>query len=239
MAIQTKYIEYMDGEEVLEGYMAWGDRVNSPKPGILIGHAWSGRSSFECKKAELLAELGYVGFALDIYGKGISGTNNTENAALMKPFLDNREILQRRANLALTTLKNQPEVDASKLASIGYCFGGLVALDIARCEADICGAVSLHGNLSAPGNTSGNKINAKVLVLHGWKDPMVPPSDVVNFAKEMDTMSADWQLHAFGNAMHAFTKTGMNDAENGMLYDEASDIRSWDSMRLFLNEVFG
>ena len=238
MAIQTQYIEYMDDDLMLEGYMAWDDKLTKPKPGVLIGHAWAGRTSFECKKAEELAKLGYVGFALDLYGKGVKGNNNNENAALMKPLLEDRPLLQRRVMLALKVMKRHSEVDPKKLASIGYCFGGLASLDLVRCGVSINGAVSLHGNLSSPGNTKGNKITAKVLVLHGWKDPMVPPADVINFAKEMVEMSADWQLHAFGSAMHAFTKAGANDPDNGMLYDEASDYRSWNSMQLFLTEIF-
>ena len=238
MALQTQYIEYLDGGVVLEGYMAWDDASVSPMPGILIGHAWAGRSPFECKKAEELAKLGYVGFALDVYGKSVMGNNKRENAALMKPFLEDRNLLQRRTMLALKVLERQEQVDVMKIASIGYCFGGLMSLDMARTGANILGAVSLHGNLSPPANINVNKIDAKVLVLHGWKDPMVPPNDVVSFAKEMDQMSADWQLHAFGSAMHAFTKTGANDPDSGMLYDEASDYRSWDSMQLFLTEIF-
>ena len=238
LTILTKYIEYMDGNHLLEGFMAWDDTVKIKKPGILVGHAWAGRSEFECKKAIELAAIGYVGFAFDIYGKGTRGKNRTENAALMKPFLINRELLQRRVMLALDVLSSQALVDSNKMATIGYCFGGLASLDMARCVADILGAVSLHGNLSSPSNTNGNKINAKILVLHGWKDPTVLPEDVVSFAKEMSAMSADWQLHAFGDAVHGFAKTGTNDPDHGMLYDEISDQRSWNSMRLFLTEIF-
>ena len=137
MTIKTKLIEYMDGEEVLEAYMSWDDKSDKLRPGVLIGHAWAGRTSFECEKADEIAKLGYVGFALDMYGKGVNGESKEENARLMSPFIENREKLQKRMFLALEALKKQAPVDDQKLAAIGYCFGGLMALDLARCGTDI------------------------------------------------------------------------------------------------------
>ena len=237
--IKKKFIDYKDGENLLEGFMAWDEDANESRPGILVGHAWAGRSKFECSKAEDLAKLGYVGFALDVYGKGIIGKNKEENAKLMTPFIEDRSILQRRLQLALNTLKEQNEVDANKVASIGYCFGGLMSLDLARINAEIHGAVSFHGILSNSENTSNDEIKSRILVLHGWDDPMVPPDSVIGFTEEMKSRKADWQLHAFGGAMHAFTKKDANDPEHGMQYHKASDKRSWLLMQSFLEELFG
>jgi len=237
LSIQTRTIEYKDGDVVLEAYMAWEDG-HDPKPGVLISHAWGGRSEFEQGKAEILAELGYVGFALDLYGKGVLGATREENSALMQPLLDDRAVLQRRMQLALAQLRKQKEVDGSRIAAMGFCFGGLCVLDLARTGADLCGVASVHGLFVPPGNTVGNKIKAKVLVLHGWDDPMATPDDVLALSKELTMMGADWQLHAYGNTMHAFTNPDANDTQMGTVYDTAADRRSFRSMQIFLEEIF-
>ena len=238
MSIQTRTIEYKDGDTVLAAHMAWDDTVSGHRPGVLVSHAWAGRSDFEDRKAEHLAELGYVGFALDLYGQGVSGRSPDENAALMQPFLDDRALLQRRMQLSLEQLSAQKEVDGDRTAAIGFCFGGLCVLDLARTGADLCGVVSFHGLLGAPDNTEGTEIFSKVLVLHGWRDPLVPPEQVLSFADEMASHGADWQLQVYGNCMHAFTNPEAEAPENGMQYDPTADHRSWDSMWVFLNEVF-
>lgn len=238
MSIQTQTVEYKDGDTVLAAYMAWDDAVAGPRPGVLVSHAWAGRADFEDRKAERLAELGYVGFALDMYGQGVTGKSPEENAALMQPFLDDRTLLQRRMRLSLEQLSAQKEVDSDRIAAIGFCFGGLCVLDLARSGADLRGAVSFHGLLGAPGNTSGTKIASKVLVLHGWRDPLAPPEQVLTFADEMAAHDVDWQLQVYGNCMHAFTNPEAESPEDGMQYDPTADHRSWDSMWVFLNEVF-
>ena len=238
MSIQTRTIEYKDGDTVLAAHMAWDDTVSGHRPGVLVSHAWAGRSDFEDRKAEHLAELGYVGFALDLYGQGVTGRSPDENAALMQPFLDDRALLQRRMQLSLEQLSAQKEVDSDRTAAIGFCFGGLCVLDLARTGAELRGVVSFHGLLGAPGNTEGTKISSKVLVLHGWRDPLAPPEQVLSFADEMANHGADWQLQVYGNCMHAFTNPEAEAPENGMQYDPTADHRSWDSMWVFLNEVF-
>lgn len=239
MAIKTELVEYTDNGVTLEGYLAWDDAGAASMPGVMISHAWAGRSEFECGKARLLAELGYAGFAHDLYGKGVLGGGTAENAKLMQPFLDDRGMLQTRLAAVLETLRGRPMVDASRIAAMGYCFGGLCVLDLARTGADIQGVVSLHGLLGAPGNTAGVKITAKVLALHGWDDPMAPPARVDSFAKEMTEAGADWQLHAYGNTLHAFTNPAADDLNLGVRYNAAADRRSWQSTRNFLAELFG
>ena len=238
MALRNKYIQYNDGKDALEGYLAWDDEINHPKPGVLLVHAWAGRDSFVCRQADRIASLGYVSFALDLYGKGLIGKSKDENSRLMRPFIEDRSLLKRRLLLALSVLKNQNQVNSNKIASVGYCFGGLASLDLARHSVNLRGAVSLHGNLTPLDVTKNHKIDTKILVLHGWKDPMVPLDDVLIFTQEMTRSHADWQLQIFGNAMHAFTKPDADDTEHGMLYDELSEKRSWDAMRIFLAEIF-
>lgn len=238
MSIQNRLIEYSDGGVVLEGMLAWDDSLPGPRPGVLVSHAWSGRSDFEDGKANGLAALGYVAFSLDLYGKGVRGSNPEENSALMQPLLDDRAMLQKRLLLSLATLRDQSEVDGSKVAAIGFCFGGLCVLDIARTGEDLAGVVSFHGLLGAPENTAGNTIRTKVLSLHGWDDPMATPDNVIALSKEMSAMGADWQLHAYGNTVHAFTNRAANDRAMGTVYDAAADRRSWTAMQNFLEELF-
>ena len=238
MSIKNQLIEYRDGDVVLEGLLAWDDSIVGARPGVLVSHAWGGRSEFEDAKAEALARLGYAAFALDLYGKGVRGSGPEENASLMQPFLDDRVLLQRRLLLSLATLREQSQVDSAKVAAIGFCFGGLCVLDIARTGEDLAGVVSFHGLFGAPGNTAGNTIKAKVLALHGWDDPMATPDDVDALAAELSSMQADWQLHAYGHTRHAFTNPDANDEAMGTVYNPQADTRSWLAMTNFLQEVF-
>jgi dienelactone hydrolase len=238
MAIQTRTIEYTHDGDLLEAFMAWDDSQSGPRPGVLVSHAFRGREDFECGRAETLAGMGYVGFALDLYGKGVQAQGNEEASALMTPFLQDRPRLQSRLLACVDVAAAQAEIDAANMAAIGYCFGGLCVLDMARAGAPLAGVCSFHGLLSAPGNTAGNKIAAKVLVEHGWSDPMVPPEQVVEFGAEMTTAGADWQLHGHGGCVHAFTNPGANDPGFGTVYNAAAERRSWQSLENFLGELF-
>jgi len=204
----------------------------------MVVHAWGGRSQFECDKARALAELGYVGFAADLYGKGVLGASVEENASLIQPFLDDRAKLQSRLTTALATLSSQPEVDESQVAAIGYCFGGLCVLDLARIGTDIKGVASFHGLFGAPGNTAGTRITAKVLALHGHEDPMVPVDAVVALEQELTQAGADWQIHVYGNTLHAFTNPDANNPDLGAIYNKRAEQRSWQTLLNFLEELF-
>lgn len=235
MTITTKSIEYSHNGVALEGLLAWDDARTGPRPGVLVSHAWGGRGNFDDERARELAKLGYAGFALDVYGKGVRGSNKEENAALMQPFMEDRTLLQARLAESLKTLADCECVNASRMAIIGYCFGGLCALDLARSSHDIQGAVSIHGLFHAPGNPIS--VSARILALHGWDDPMATPEQVIAFAEEMTAAKADWQLHAYGNTMHAFTNPQANDPAFGTLYNADADRRSWQAIENFLAEV--
>jgi dienelactone hydrolase len=239
MAIVSNTVNYMDGDTLLEAFFAYDDAIDGRRPAVLINHAWGGRDEFVANKAVKLAELGYVGFALDMYGKGVLGSGPEENAKLMQPFVDNRALLQQRISAALSAVKLLPWVDDKKCAAIGFCFGGLCVLDLARTGADLKGVVSFHGLLGAPGNTEGMQVRAKILALHGHDDPMAPPEQVLAFEQEMTRAGADWQLHVYGNTMHAFTNPVANDPGFGTVYQADADRRSWIAMKNFLEEVFG
>ena len=240
MPILTKNVAYQDGDVLLEGRMAWDDQVSGKRGTVLIAHAWAGRDSFVCQRAEMIARLGYVGFALDNYGKGVIGNSPEENISLMTPFLEDRYMLQRRLQSGLRAACAEELVDEHLVAAMGYCFGGLCVLDMARCNAGLCGVISLHGLLTPLPKLPDVELfapEAKVLVLHGWDDPMVPPDQVVAFTKEMATC-VDWQLHAYGQTVHSFTDPKADDAKTSC-YSPVADARAWQTTIGFLNEVFG
>ena len=236
--IQEQFVEYEHAGATLEGFLACDDTEDVSRPAVMVVHAWGGRGQFECDKARALAELGYVGFAADLYGKGVLGNSVEENASLMQPFLEDRALLQSRLTTALETLKSLPEVDNDRIAAIGFCFGGLCVLDMARTGTDIKGVASFHGLFGAPGNTAGTKIKAKVLALHGHEDPMVPVNAVVELEKELTEAGADWQIHVYGNALHAFTNPAANNPGLGAIYNKNADKRSWQALLNFLDELF-
>ncbi len=239
MAIISNTVGYLDGDVLLEGFFAYDDAIEHRRPAVLISHAWAGRNSFVEEKALALAELGYFSFALDIYGKGILGQSNEENAGLMQPFMDDRRLIMSRMEAALYAVKLLPWVDDQKVAAIGFCFGGLCVLDLARAGTDVKGVVAFHGLLGAANqNESENIIKAKVLVLHGNDDPMAPVEQVLALQQELTEAGADWQIHTYGNTVHAFTNPVANDPEFGTVYNADADKRSWASMKSFLTEVF-
>jgi dienelactone hydrolase len=173
-----------------------------------------------------------------MYGKGKLGQTDEECGALMRPFVEDRALLQKRILAALKTAKLLPWVDDSKIAAIGFCFGGLCVLDLARTCNEVKGVVSFHGLLHAPQNLDNNKISAKVLALHGYDDPLVSPSQVLDFETEMTNAGADWQLHAYGNTVHAFTNPLASDYAAGYKYDENVNRRAFQAMENFLTEIF-
>ncbi len=238
MTVKTRPVGYMHDGKAFEGLLAVDDSASVKRPVVLISHAWAGRGPVEEGYARRLAELGYAGFALDLYGKGVFGKTTQECQALMSPLAGNRPFLQERLLHIVDVVRTLPEVDASRIAVMGFCFGGLCALDVARTGADIRGVAAFHGLFGAPGNTKGRKIKAKVIAFHGWDDPMVKPDDVKALGQELTDASADWQIHAYGGVMHAFTNPHANDPAFGTVYNKRAADRAWESFMLFLEECF-
>ena len=233
--MKTEKITYQSGDNSFEGFLAQPEGDSNPC--VLIAHTWAGRDAFVEEKAKLLTELGYAAFAIDMYGDGKIGTSNEENAGMMQPLLDDREELARRALASLDAVSKIDSIDASKIVIMGYCFGGLVAMDLARTGADIRGAVSFHGFLAGPENST-NEIKAKLLALHGDSDPMVGQDQIESFRQEMTSKKVDWQLHVFGGAMHSFTNPEANDPDFGAVYSKNADERSWKIFTDLLKELF-
>lgn len=211
--------------------------LGGSRAGVLVCHAWAGQSEYEHDAARRLAHLGYVGIAIDVYGVGKRGTNNNENNALMTPLVSNRAVLQTRLKAALSFARTLPGVDPTRMAAIGFCFGGLCALDMARMGADLRGVVAFHGLFKPPDTPRPERITASVLALHGWDDPMAKPADVVEFAAEMTGARADWQLVAYGHTTHAFTNPAANSPEHGLSFSPLTRDRAWDTCARFLSEV--
>ncbi|MFQ5718556.1 MAG: dienelactone hydrolase family protein [Acidobacteriota bacterium] len=206
------------------------------RPVVLVCHAWAGQGDFEIERARRLATLGYVGVAIDVYGEGRRGSSREECEALMTPLMEDRQLLEKRLVAALEAARQIPGVDPRRTAAIGFCFGGLCALDLARSGASLRGVVSFHGLLH-PSPLPPRTVTAKVLALHGYDDPMARPKDLVAFCDEMATSGADWQVHAYGKTMHAFTNPEANDPDFGTVYSARSDARSHLAMENFLAEV--
>ena len=233
--MKTEEINYSVGNKEFKAYVAYPEKKEAPL--VLIAHTWAGRDDFVELKARELAEEGFIAMAVDMYGDARVGSSTEENQSMMTPLVEDREKLKSVINAALERGKAIEGVDSSKIAAIGYCFGGLVVLDLARSGSDINGVVSFHGLLMSS-EISKKGINAKVLVLHGERDPMVPLEMVDEFQKEMTNAGADWQLHSYGNAYHAFTNPNANDSDLGTKYDLNADKRSWQSMKNFFSEIF-
>ena len=237
MTIRTQLIEYYDNGTLLEGFLAYDGTISTQRPAVLIAHTWVGRDKAVCNRAIQIAELGYVAFAGDMYGKNILGANPGENAQLMQPFINNRGLLQTRMLTALEILRQHHLVSPIQVAAIGYCFGGMCVLDLARTGVKLSAVISVHGLLQAPANIDDNScIHAKVLVLHGYDDPLAPPHEVHALQEELSAYQVDWQIHLYGNTMHAFTNVLANDATAGILYNENADKRAWRSITDFLDE---
>ena len=233
--MKTEEVNYQAKNIDLKGYVAFPDADNAPL--VLIAHTWAGKDEFVHQRAEELAALGYVGFAVDMYGNGKVGADTAENESLMTPLVSDRDMLKDRIVSALNFGKSLPGVNSSRVAAIGYCFGGLVVLDLARSGEDLSGVVSFHG-LLMPSDISEKGIKAKVLVLHGERDPMVPLDMVDTFQKEMTEANADWQLHSYGGTYHAFTNPDANDPSLGTQFSKSANDRSWQSMKNFFAEIF-
>jgi dienelactone hydrolase len=238
-ALRTQVVEYKQGSVVLEGYLAYDDKFQGQRPGVLVVHDWTGIGSYVKGRAEQLAALGYVAFAADIYGKGIRPTNPKDAAVQAKIYRDDRRLMRDRAKAGLAVLQQAPITDARRIAAIGYCFGGGAVLELARSGAPIVGAVSFHGNLDTPNPADAKNIQAKILVLHGADDPLVPPAQVDGFQQEMTPAGVDWQLVSYSGTVHSFTNPAAgNDNAKGSAYNAQSDRRSFAAMQQFFAEIF-
>lgn len=237
--IVSKRVEYKEGDTILEGLSVYDDAVKGKRPAVLVVHQWKGLGEYEKKRAEMLAHLGYNVFAADIYGKGVRPQTPQAAGAEAGKYKGDRALLRSRVNAAFDVLKQNEHTDSHRIAAIGYCFGGTTVLEVARSGTELAGVVSFHGGLSTPTPGDAKNIKTKVLALHGADDPNVPAPEVAGFEKEMREAAVDWQLVAFGGAVHSFTDWNAgNDNSKGAAYNERADKRSWEDLKQFLAEIF-
>jgi dienelactone hydrolase len=237
-ALKTKVIEYKQGDTTLEGYLAWDDSVKGKLPGVVVFHEWWGHGSYERKRAEQLAGLGYIAFAADIYGKGVHATTADAAQKLAGPFYGDRSLLRARAEAALDVLKSQPQTDTSKLGAIGYCFGGTTALELARSGAPLGAVISFHGGLASTTKDASN-IKAKLLVLTGGDDQFVGADERKAFEDEMRAAGVNWEMDVYGGAVHAFTNPAADShGIKNIAYNAQADQRSWQRMQNFFGDTF-
>ena len=237
-AIQSKTIEYKQGDTTLEGVLVWDDAVKGARPGVLIVHQWLGLTGYEKHRAEMLAQLGYVAFCADIYGKGVRPANVDEAGTISTKYKSDRPLLRARVNAGLEEFKKSELVDTSRIAAIGYCFGGTTAIELARSGTNIRGIVSFHGGLDSPTPADGKNIKCKVLALAGADDPFQKPEDLTAFEGEMRAARVDWQIIFYGGAVHSFTQPDPGFVNPGAKYNERADKRSWADMKQFFAEIF-
>jgi dienelactone hydrolase len=237
--LHTEAVTYKHGDVVLEGYLAYDDAFTGKRPGVLVVHEWTGHNPYVRKRAEQLAALGYVAFALDMYGKGVMAKDRDDARAKSDVFKKDRALMRRRATAGLDVLRKQTNVDPRQIAAMGYCFGGTVSLELARGGADLVGVVSFHGDLATPTPGDAKNIKGKVLALHGADDPFVPPAVVTAFEEEMRKGGVNWELVKYGGAVHSFTNPDAGtDNSKGAAYNRQADQRSWQAMKDFFVEVF-
>ncbi len=237
--IRTEQVEYHDGDTVLEGFLAYDDASQDLRPAVLVCPEWWGLTEYPKHRAEQLAKMGYVAFVADIYGKGVVTDDPREAGKLATPFHNDRKMMRQRVGAALDTLLAQKYVDKSRVAAIGYCFGGLAALELARAGAPLVGVISFHGDLSRTADEGPDNIKAKILICHGGADPMVSPKVLASFEEEMKEVHANYEINIYSGAQHAFTNP---DADRhhlpGIGYNQQADLRSWAAAKDFFAEIF-
>ena len=237
--IVTKSVEYRDGDAVLEGYLAWDNATTAKRPGVLVVHEWTGLNDYAKSRCRQLAELGYVAFAVDMYGKGIRPQTTEEAAQQASIYRSDRQLMRRRVTAGLDVLRSNELCDNSRIAAIGYCFGGGTVLELARSGADINGVVSFHGNLDTPDPSDAKNIKCKILVCHGADDPFTTFDQIKAFMDEMRAANVDYQFIMYSGAVHSFTNPNSgNDPSKGVAYNASADRRSWQHMKDFFAEIF-
>lgn len=237
--IRMQQVEYKDGDTVCEGYLAYDDATTDVRPAVAIYPEWWGLTDYVKHRADQLAKMGYVAFVADMYGQGMQSEDPKQAGAWATPFFTDHKLMRQRAFAGLNTLLSQKYVDKSRVAAIGYCFGGTCCLELARAGAPLAGVVSFHGGLSRSPDEGADQITAKILVCHGAADTHVPPKELAEFETEMTQVNANYQINIYSNAMHAFTNPAADSHHlPGIGYNEQADKRSWAAMKDFFEEIF-
>jgi len=237
----THTVDYQDEKgTALQGFVVYDDAKSGPRPGVIVVHDWRGVSDYTQKRADMLAKLGYIAFAADIYGKGVRPTDVPGYSKTMAPYKADRDLYRVRDRAAYNAFLQQPLLDKSRVAAIGYCFGGTGVIEMVRDGLPLLGVVSFHGGLDARPVTPGKKMTGKVLALCGADDPFEKASDMAAFEQQMHDNGIDLKVVEYPHAVHAFTDAGVDALHvPGAKYNAAADKASWQAMKEFLRGLFG
>ena len=239
-ALYTQTVAYHDSDTLLEGYLAYDDAIATRRPAVLVVHEWQGLGDYAKHRAEQLAQLGYVAFAADMYGKGVFAKDHEEAGKLAGAYFNDRAKTRQRIQAALDIVEQQPQVDPARIAAIGYCFGGMTVLELARSGAPVAGVASFHGVLQTPTPAQPGQVKARVLVFHGALDQHVTAEHVAAFKKEMEDAGVSYRVVVYPQAAHSFTVPDAgDDVTTGRAYNAAADRDSWQQLEQFLREIFG
>ncbi len=240
--LQTREIDYQVNGETFTGYLAYDDAVTGPRPGVLVVHEWWGHGDYVRKRAEMLAELGYAAFALDMYGSDKYATHPSKANEFMQAVMSDQSAAKARFTAALALLREQPMVASDDIAALGYCFGGAVVLHMARAGVDLDGVISYHGMLATESPAQPGNVKAAVRVFNGEDDPMVPAQQVADFEEEMAEANVDYEVVNYSGAKHGFTNPEATELgrqfELPLAYDAEADADSWHKTQLFLERLF-
>ena len=238
--VVTETVSYQQGDVPLQGYLAYDDGIEGKRPGVMVVHEWWGLNDYARSRARQLAQLGYVAFAVDMYGKGKVTEHSQQAAEWSKQVSANIDAWRNRALAGLAVLKGHPRADAARIAAIGYCFGGSTVQQLAYGGADIRGVVSFHGSLVMPPDDLTGGIPAKMLILHGAADPLTDLKTIPGYIKAMEKTGIDWHMVIYGGARHSFTNPAADkEGMEALGYSASADQRSWKHMQMFFDEIFG
>ncbi len=235
--VVTKTVEYKDGNQTLAGYLAYDDSIQGKRPGVLVLHEWNGLGHYIQWRAREMARLGYVAFAADIYGKNVHPSNPDEFKKESGKYYADRPLMRSRVQAALSQLTQNPMVDTAKIAAIGYCFGGAVALELGRTGAPLLGIVTVHGGLADPIPADDANIKAKVLILQGGDDKFTL-GDLPALENSFKSNKVDYRVVTYPGAVHGFSNPDNKGSIPGILYNEKADKASWREMVDFLKKIF-
>jgi len=240
--VKGEAVEYTSGGVTLKGYLACDRSMKGKRPGVLVVHEWWGHNEYARKRAEMLARLGYTALAVDMYGEGKQAEHPEEAGKFAKEISGNTDMKTARFMAALDLLKKQESVDPSRIAAIGYCFGGAVVLDMARSGMDLKGVVSFHGGLTTNNPAKTGAVKAKILVCHGEADTFITADQISAFKKEMSDAGADMTFLTYKDAIHSFTNPEADSYAKKFNipvgYNADADKKSWEDMKKFLESIF-
>ena len=241
--IRGEPVEYSAGGTTMKGYLAYDDSLSGKRPGILVVHEWWGHNEYARRRARMLAELGYVALAVDMYGGGKTAQHPDDAGKFSGEIQKNMDLGRERFLAARKVLEANRFTDPGRIGAIGYCFGGSVVLQMARDGMDLGGVASFHGGLTTTSPAKPGAVKAKVLVLTGGDDKFVPSEQVEGFEKEMKAARADFQVVSYPGALHSFTNPAADEyAKKFNLplgYNADADAKSWTDMQKFFKEIFG